>query len=540
MARKRKRGGGTVRDKTEAYETQGKQRIKENTERMHKLGIFDLSLKLKPPSDLTSRNVSSANNKTRNPLALSEPPRRSSRLMTLPPVNYRDKRPKRSILSDEETVVGDKDESFVYVNIRQDEEEGTNCRKNSLREADFNGKKVGMKIVQWMDFLGKELVEIRELATSMAPRTKNWSFRFPQSGPSLKRLFVSTSGGKEKPEDERAMAKKRGERGEGTAGEGGGEYEKMREKRIQENTERMQKLGIFDLSLKLKAPTSKTNRKVSSSTAKKTKSHRPLSDPPRRSSRLKTLPSVSYKEVRPERNMPSGSYEICIKEGEEPEIYTEEHEKLLGDCKTPWTLSVDGYGKDGKRIYDQVNGKSCHQCRLKTLGHHTRCSKCDMVQGQFCGDCLSMRYGENVIEANQNPNWICPVCRGVCNCSRCRRGKGWAITGDIYRKVVKMGYKSVAHYLIQTRRGMADTKSKEIFYVDESSDGSPGPQAEKNGDDLEDKELYCLNSKHDGYNRIDDNDDDGGDGDYDCNDGDSDGDEEEEGEEEEEEDGESN
>lgn len=116
-------------------------------------------------------------------------------------------------------------------------------------------------------------------------RMKNWSFRFPQSGPSLKRLFVFTSGGKEKPEDERAMAKKRGERGEGTAGEGGGEYEKVREKRIKENTERMQKLGIFDLSLKLKAPLRKTPRKVSSSTAKKTKTPRPLSAPPRRSSR---------------------------------------------------------------------------------------------------------------------------------------------------------------------------------------------------------------------------------------------------------------
>ncbi|GLU02979.1 hypothetical protein SLE2022_202040 [Rubroshorea leprosula] len=328
------------------------------------------------------------------------------------------------------------------------------------------------------------------------------------------------------------MAKKRGERGEGTAGEGGGEYEKVREKRIKENTERMQKLGIFDLSLKLKDQSRKIPRKISSSTANKTKTPRPLSDPPRRSSRLKTLPSVSYEEVRPERNMPSGNYDICIKVGTEPEIYTEEHEKLLGDCKTSWTLSVDGYGKDGMRIYDQVNGKSCHQCRLKTLGHHTRCSKCDMVQGQFCGDCLYMRYGENVIEANQNPNWICPVCRGVCNCSRCRRRKGWAITGAIDRKVVKMGYKSVAHYLIQTRRGMADTKSKEILNVDESSDSSPGRQSEKDGDDLEDREPYFLNSKHDGYNRIDDViddvDDDDGDGDYDGNDGDSDGDEEEE------------
>lgn len=45
------------------------------------------------------------------------------------------------------------------------------------------------------------------------------------------------------------------------------------------------------------------------------------------------------------------------------------------------------------------------------------------------------RYGEHVLEANQDPNWICPVCRGICNCSLCRQAKGWAPTGSLYRKV---------------------------------------------------------------------------------------------------------
>ncbi|KFK24410.1 hypothetical protein AALP_AAs65492U000200 [Arabis alpina] len=71
----------------------------------------------------------------------------------------------------------------------------------------------------------------------------------------------------------------------------------------------------------------------------------------------------------------------------------------------------------------------------KTLGHRTRCSECDLVQGQFCGDCLFMRYGEHVLEALENPNWVCPVCRGICNCSLCRNGKGWVPTGPIYRRV---------------------------------------------------------------------------------------------------------
>lgn len=48
----------------------------------------------------------------------------------------------------------------------------------------------------------------------------------------------------------------------------------------------------------------------------------------------------------------------------EDEIYTEEHEKMLGSCETHWTLFVDGCGSNGRRIYDQIKGMTCHQCRL--------------------------------------------------------------------------------------------------------------------------------------------------------------------------------
>lgn len=68
-----------------------------------------------------------------------------------------------------------------------------------------------------------------------------------------------------------------------------------------------------------------------------------------------------------------------------------------------------------------------------------------------------MRYGENVLEALQNPNWICPVCRGICNCSLCRQAKGWPPTGPLYRKISSLGYKSVAQYLMQTRRSNPDS-----------------------------------------------------------------------------------
>ncbi|XP_073128407.1 uncharacterized protein [Henckelia pumila] len=213
-------------------------------------------------------------------------------------------------------------------------------------------------------------------------------------------------------------------------GGGGGEYEESRAQRIKENTARMKSLGILELSKNLKPSKPPPLRAI--------KAPRPLStDPPRRSSRLKDIPRVMYKEEKhPKKEKPVvENVEIFIPEGENPEVYTEEDEKLLGDSVANWTLNVDGYDEDGQRIYDPVEGKSCHQCRQKTLGHHTECSKCKMVTGQFCGDCLYMRYGEHVLEVNANSNWRCPVCRGICNCSRCRRDKGWTPTGAIYRRV---------------------------------------------------------------------------------------------------------
>ncbi|XP_059293759.1 uncharacterized protein LOC132046932 [Lycium ferocissimum] len=235
------------------------------------------------------------------------------------------------------------------------------------------------------------------------------------------------------------------------------EYEQLREKRIKENLERMEKLGIFDISLKLKSTRKPTVRK----TPQRISPLQPSSGPSRRSSRLQNGTPVSYSEVHLSKIDKSleGGHHLLREEGSKPEIYTEEHEKLLGNTDLSWTFFVDGYGNDGKRIYDPINGKTCHQCRQKTLGQRTHCSKCQMVQGQFCGDCLYMRYGEHVLEAKRNPDWICPPCRGICNCSLCRQAKGWAPTGALYRKIARLGYKSVAHYLIQTHRASVSSEN---------------------------------------------------------------------------------
>ncbi|EOA16721.1 hypothetical protein CARUB_v10004925mg [Capsella rubella] len=251
-------------------------------------------------------------------------------------------------------------------------------------------------------------------------------------------------------------------------------YEKCREDRIKENLQRMQSLGIVDLSLKLKSDLRPAKRRYGCKSPRDTPS--PLQHPvsTRRSSRLKNATPVTYAEEPEVKRGKASKDEVVmwVGEGVRPEIYTDEHEKLLGSTERTWELFVDGYGKDGKRIYDPVNGKTCHQCRQKTLGYHTECSQCNpSVRGQFCGDCLYMRYGEHVLEALENVNWICPVCRGICNCSFCRTHKGWLPTGAAYRKIVKLGYKSVAHYLILTN------KQSETVEDDETDDAAEDNQA---------------------------------------------------------------
>ncbi|XVF61904.1 hypothetical protein PTKIN_Ptkin08bG0172100 [Pterospermum kingtungense] len=244
-------------------------------------------------------------------------------------------------------------------------------------------------------------------------------------------------------------------------------YEQSREERIKENLQRMQQLGLKDLSNSLLDSSSRISsrsgrgRHVNGSKSPVTPQTHPLPPPSaslRRSSRLQNATPVTYSEVVLAKK-DEILEDVELKLGKS-EVYTEEHEKLLGNTERSWTLFVDGYGSDGRRIYDCVKGKTCHQCRQKTLGHRTHCCKCNMVQGQFCGDCLYMRYGEHVLEAIENPNWVCPVCRGICNCSLCRQSKGWAPTGSLYRKISQMGFKSVAHYLIQTRRVKTNVEKK--------------------------------------------------------------------------------
>ncbi|XP_075683438.1 cell division cycle-associated 7-like protein [Rhinoderma darwinii] len=101
------------------------------------------------------------------------------------------------------------------------------------------------------------------------------------------------------------------------------------------------------------------------------------------------------------------------------------------------------------KIYDKIMGSTCHQCRQKTMDTKTFCRNldCGGVRGQFCGPCLRNRYGEDVREALLDPDWICPPCRDICNCSYCRKRDGRCATGMLIHLAKFSGYDNVKEYL---------------------------------------------------------------------------------------------
>uniref|UniRef100_A0A8C8SKP3 Cell division cycle associated 7 n=1 Tax=Pelusios castaneus TaxID=367368 RepID=A0A8C8SKP3_9SAUR len=106
------------------------------------------------------------------------------------------------------------------------------------------------------------------------------------------------------------------------------------------------------------------------------------------------------------------------------------------------------------KVYNQVMGSTCHQCRQKTIDTKTNCRNpdCVGVRGQFCGPCLRNRYGEDVRTALLDPNWRCPPCRSICNCSFCRQRDGRCATGVLVYLAKYHGYNNVHAYLNSLKR----------------------------------------------------------------------------------------
>uniref|UniRef100_T1IAU9 Zf-4CXXC_R1 domain-containing protein n=1 Tax=Rhodnius prolixus TaxID=13249 RepID=T1IAU9_RHOPR len=78
--------------------------------------------------------------------------------------------------------------------------------------------------------------------------------------------------------------------------------------------------------------------------------------------------------------------------------------QLLPEQVTEDILQKIYYRSTGK-VYDSINGTTCHQCRQKTIDVKSICrnEKCFGLRGQFCGFCLSKRYGEDVAVVLKDP-----------------------------------------------------------------------------------------------------------------------------------------
>ncbi|GMH30600.1 hypothetical protein Nepgr_032443 [Nepenthes gracilis] len=104
----------------------------------------------------------------------------------------------------------------------------------------------------------------------------------------------------------------------------------------------------------------------------------------------------------------------------------------------------------GGRIYDPQNGKTCHQCRQKTMDFTAECNnekKNKPCTIKFCHKCLLNRYGENAEEMAALDHWKCPKCRGICNCSFCMKKRGHKPTGILVHTAKATGFSSVSEML---------------------------------------------------------------------------------------------
>ncbi|XP_044429293.1 cell division cycle-associated protein 7 [Triticum aestivum] len=120
----------------------------------------------------------------------------------------------------------------------------------------------------------------------------------------------------------------------------------------------------------------------------------------------------------------------------------------------------------GGRIYDPKNGKTCHQCRQKTTDFMVACRqprKKGLCPIHFCHKCLSNRYGEDAKDKAKEAGWTCPKCRGICNCSLCRKKKGETPTGILAHAAKALGHSSVHDLLIKRSEMVAAAQTLSSF-----------------------------------------------------------------------------
>ncbi|XP_057784057.1 uncharacterized protein LOC131001586 isoform X4 [Salvia miltiorrhiza] len=164
---------------------------------------------------------------------------------------------------------------------------------------------------------------------------------------------------------------------------------------------------------------------------------------------------------------------------------------------SPSAKRVKSTGKSavGSPVSESGDGVNCHQCRRKTRDITAACKnhrKNKPCLVKICSKCLLNRYGEKVEEVASVEEWICPKCRGICNCSVCMKRRGHQPTGVLINTAKATGYSSVSEMLISERLhhenvGIATNASLENEVVfsarkrgkENSNDGQLGAHSKK-------------------------------------------------------------
>ncbi|XVF09419.1 hypothetical protein REPUB_Repub07fG0091200 [Reevesia pubescens] len=266
------------------------------------------------------------------------------------------------------------------------------------------------------------------------------------------------------------------------------DYESLRNARIRENQARLASLGVHNTISKLRSIVSSAKSENIHVRKWQKKEHKIT--PLRRSNRFKQISTASTPtsnflrrsnrlrgKVRDYRDSEEGSNSSSSDDGEEKspanapslKIYDARHQI------SPEDSARRCRGKEGRgSIYNPVFGICCHFCRQKTLCAEedckrcgnldvnqpcigkTDCSVCHSSNGVLCRACLKVRYGEELEEVRENKEWKCPHCieeKGInpywiCNSSICLKNRKMAPTGIAIYRARELGYKSVAHLLM--------------------------------------------------------------------------------------------
>lgn len=241
------------------------------------------------------------------------------------------------------------------------------------------------------------------------------------------------------------------------------EYELARQKKLEENARLLASLGLGGFGLGGGTPVSKRSTPKRPRDAETPARVRPV----RSATIAKDSPADRERDD-------DGAYDDNESDGVSDEDELPKNTKRRRDKQIVFVRSG--------RVYDSINGSSCHQCRQKTLDAKIACTElgCSLM---MCFRCLPNRYGQDVFKLlDAGGAWTCPKCAGTCNCSFCMKHRGARPTGILIHQAKSEGFASVHEMLTargQVSRARANGSNLSTPATSQSRSSSPATTRSK-------------------------------------------------------------